>query len=55
MGTEVVGVLRMFYPRQNTVLGLYFASGIMGVIGTDSIATFQIYIEPTVKSAMGSL
>ena len=52
---EVVEVLRMFYQRQNTILELYFASGIMGVIGTGSIATFQIDIEPTVKSAMGSL
>ena len=55
MGTEVVDVLRIFHLCQKRAHGLYFAPGIMGVIRTGSIATFQIDIEPTVKSAMGSV
>ena len=45
----------MFYPRQNSVLTLYFALGIMGVVGTADIGAFQLRIQPTAKSATASL
>ena len=44
MSTQVVRVLRVFYPRQNSVMILYFASGIMGVVGTDDIDTLEMEI-----------
>ena len=44
LGTEVAGVIGMFYPRQNSVLTLYFALGIMGVVGTADIGAFQFRI-----------
>ena len=53
--TEVVGVIQMFYPRQNSVLILYFALGMMGVIGTADFGAFQFQIQPTTKSATASL
>ena len=40
----------MFYPRQNSVLTLYFALGMMGVIGTAGIGALQFQIQPTAKS-----
>ena len=55
LGTEVVGVIGMFYPRQNSVLTLYFALGIMGVVGTADIGAFQLRVQPTAKSATASL
>ena len=54
LGTEVVEVIGMFYPRQNSVLTLYFALGIMGVVGTADIGAFQFRIQPTAKSATAS-
>ena len=44
VSTEVVGVLRVFYPRQNSVMILYFASGIMGVVGTGDIDALEMEI-----------
>ena len=44
----------MFYSRQNSVLTLYFALGIMGVVGTADIGAFQFRIQPTAKSAKAS-
>ena len=44
----------MFYPRQNSLLTLYFALGIMGVIGTADIGAFQFQIQHTAKSATAS-
>ena len=43
--TEVVGVIQMFYPRQNSVLILYFTLGMMGEVGTDAIDALQSTIE----------
>ena len=54
LGMGVVEVIGMFYPRQNSVLTLYFALGIMGVVGTADIGAFQFRIQPTAKSATAS-
>ena len=54
LGTEVVEVIDVFYPRQNSVMTLYFALGIMGVVGMPDIGAFQFAIEPTAKSATAS-
>ena len=51
---EVVGVIPMFYSRQNSVLTLYFALGMMGVIGRADFGAFQFQIQPTAKSATAS-
>ena len=44
VSTEVVGVLRMFHPRQNSVVILYFASDMMGVVGTGEIGALEMEI-----------
>ena len=54
LGTEVAGVIGMFYPRQNSVLTLYFALGIIGVVGTADIGAFQFRIQSSAKSATAS-
>ena len=54
-GRRLWGVIGMFYPRQNSVLTLYFALGIMGVVGTADIGAFQFRIQPTAKSATAPL
>ena len=38
---EVVVVIRMFYARQNSVLTLYFASGMIGEVGTGDIDALE--------------
>ena len=50
----VVGLIVMFYPRQKSVLTLYFALGIMGMVGMPDIGAFQSRIQPTAKSATAS-
>ena len=54
LGTEVAGVIGMFYPRQNSVLTLYFALGILRMVGMPDIGAFQFRIQPTPKSAKAS-
>ena len=52
---EVVGVIGMFYSRQKSVQTVYFASGMMGVVGMTDFGAFQFQIQPTAKSATASL
>ncbi len=40
----------MFYPRQNTVLTLYFALGMMGEVGTGDIDALESIIESLVNT-----
>ena len=47
MNTEVVEVLRMFCPRQNSVPVLYFTSRMMGVVGTAGIEALEMEISAT--------
>ena len=47
MSTEVVEVLRMFCPRQNSVPVLYFTSRMMGVVGTAAIEALEMEIPAT--------
>ena len=51
---EVVDVIGMFYPLQNPVLTLYFALGIMGMVGMSDIGAFPFRIQYTAKSATAS-
>ena len=44
VSTDVVGVLCMFYLRQNSVVILYFASDMMRVVGTDDIGALEMEI-----------
>ena len=39
----------MFYPRENSVLTLYFALVIMGVVGKSDSGDFLFRFEPTAK------
>ena len=42
--SKVVRVLRVFYPRQNSVMIVYFASDMMGVVGTGDIGALEMEI-----------
>ena len=44
-------MIQVFYPRQNSVLILYFALGMMGEIGTGAIDA----LESTIESLLNTL
>ena len=43
-------MISMFYPRQNTVLTLYFALGMMGEVGMGDIDALESIIESLVNT-----
>ena len=43
-------VIHIFYPRQNSVLTLYFALGMMGAVGTGDIDALESAIGSLVSS-----